>query len=323
MKVRPGHKLSRSIGTSVLLAVFALSVRAGSRNGTSGGQFLRFPAGARMAALGEGGVALARDASALHWNPAGLIRIKGLSVVMTHAGVLEAGAFDHIAAARPASPNLVLGLGVHHFTTGQLSILDAGGAVTGDFQPRDLALSAGAAWTGAGAAWGAAAKFVRSRLLDSAGALTADVGALSPPLLWRTVTLAAAASNLGGALRYEGEASPLPVTLRAGASAQLTSDWSAALDAVYPRDRDPFFTFGVEGRFPALAGAAVRGGYNGRAAAGGASGLRMGFGLSRGSWGIDYAFLPEAGGVETHWFSLTYQRVSVGKGGYLSPEDPS
>jgi hypothetical protein len=56
----------------------------GQRAGTSSAQFLKIGVGARAAGLGEAFVALADDASALYWNPAGLALLPGTQVHFTH-----------------------------------------------------------------------------------------------------------------------------------------------------------------------------------------------------------------------------------------------
>jgi hypothetical protein len=56
----------------------------GQRAGTSSAQFLKIGVGARAAALGDAFVAIADDASALYWNPAGLGFLQGTHVHFTH-----------------------------------------------------------------------------------------------------------------------------------------------------------------------------------------------------------------------------------------------
>ena len=53
--------------------------------GTAGAQFLKFPVGARGAALGNALVLKVRDASAVFWNPAGLAHITEGSIFYSHS----------------------------------------------------------------------------------------------------------------------------------------------------------------------------------------------------------------------------------------------
>lgn len=54
-----------------------IQLYGGENVGTAGAQFLRLPAGARAAALGQAGVAAAVDASGIFWNPASIVRTTG------------------------------------------------------------------------------------------------------------------------------------------------------------------------------------------------------------------------------------------------------
>ncbi len=52
-------------------------VLGGQRAGISTAQFLKIGVGGRASALGDAFVAIANDASALYWNPAGLSQFSG------------------------------------------------------------------------------------------------------------------------------------------------------------------------------------------------------------------------------------------------------
>jgi len=56
----------------------------GQRAGISAFQFLKLGVGARGVAMGESFVAIANDASALHWNPAGLAQFEENQVIASH-----------------------------------------------------------------------------------------------------------------------------------------------------------------------------------------------------------------------------------------------
>lgn len=74
----------------ILLAAF-IDIRAqlfpnlgGQRAGISTAQFLKIGVGSRATALGEAFVAVANDASALYWNPAGLVQFKQDQIMFSH-----------------------------------------------------------------------------------------------------------------------------------------------------------------------------------------------------------------------------------------------
>jgi long-subunit fatty acid transport protein len=61
-----------------------LPVLGGQRAGISTAQFLKIGVGGRASALGESFVAIANDASALYWNPAGLTQFSDNQVIFSH-----------------------------------------------------------------------------------------------------------------------------------------------------------------------------------------------------------------------------------------------
>jgi len=62
-----------------------IPVLGSQRAGTAMGQFLKIGVGGRAASMGEAFVAVANDASALYWNPAGITQLeKKASHFLTH-----------------------------------------------------------------------------------------------------------------------------------------------------------------------------------------------------------------------------------------------
>jgi long-subunit fatty acid transport protein len=75
----------------IFVTVFSLNVKAqlfptlgGQRAGISTAQFLKIGVGGRAAAMGDAFVAIANDASALYWNPAGLVQSDKNEVIFSH-----------------------------------------------------------------------------------------------------------------------------------------------------------------------------------------------------------------------------------------------
>lgn len=77
----------RKIALFVLLAILTAAgpIGATTKVGTSAAQFLKIGAGCRAAAIGGAYVAIANDASALYWNPAGLARLERNELILMHA----------------------------------------------------------------------------------------------------------------------------------------------------------------------------------------------------------------------------------------------
>lgn len=83
--------MKRYITFILLIFIIPVTVRAqlfpvlgGQRAGISTAQFLKIGVGGRAAALGEAFVAIANDASALFWNPAGLVQFQENQVMFSH-----------------------------------------------------------------------------------------------------------------------------------------------------------------------------------------------------------------------------------------------
>lgn len=65
-----------------------LPVLGAQRAGTATAQFLKIGVGARASAMGESFVAVSNDASALFWNPAGMVQFKEDQVFISHTNWL-------------------------------------------------------------------------------------------------------------------------------------------------------------------------------------------------------------------------------------------
>jgi hypothetical protein len=94
----------------------------GQRAGISGLQFLKIGVGGRGAALGESMVALANDASALYWNPAGLTLAKQDAVMIAHGEWLVGLKHDFAGVLYHLSPGDVIGLSVISLASDDMEI---------------------------------------------------------------------------------------------------------------------------------------------------------------------------------------------------------
>jgi hypothetical protein len=88
------------------LLVAAALVAAGpamaqSKTGTSMGAFLMIEPNARVAGMGNAGVATATGVDGLYYNPAAIAGVEGYAVSFTHAAWLADIRYDYVAAAIP------------------------------------------------------------------------------------------------------------------------------------------------------------------------------------------------------------------------------
>ncbi len=81
----------KQILTIASIAIFStnstaqlIPVLGGQRAGTSSAQFLKIGVGGRATAMGDAFVAVADDATALYWNPAGIVQLEKNQLTLSH-----------------------------------------------------------------------------------------------------------------------------------------------------------------------------------------------------------------------------------------------
>ncbi len=84
----------------------------GQRAGISAFQFLKLGVGARGVAMGESFVAVANDASALYWNPAGLVQFAGDQALVSHTDYVVDIKHDFLGVAHHFTDNDAVGIAV-------------------------------------------------------------------------------------------------------------------------------------------------------------------------------------------------------------------
>ena len=272
--------------------------------GTSSGEFLTIAVSARCAAMGEACSALANDASALYWNPAGLMDVAGRSLVFMHAPYLADTVFDYAAYAQNVPDVGSWGVSVQYMNMGDIAGTNASGQDTGSFRPYDVAVTLGFATYISGLnkypeerfVLGAGAKIVSSKITQRDSTIAADAGLLTPYMFDNKFRLSLTVSNMMGSLRYYQESFPLPLTLRAGSRALIAKSWDFTADLVAVQDSYPFIAMGTEiraqiGKTTRLA---LRGGFNTRSVSDyeGFRNVSMGLGLGGSFLTVDYAFTP-------------------------------
>jgi hypothetical protein len=313
------HTRLRDISLSGLLLLgiaAALSPAGAAREfekvGTVGGQFLKIGIGARAAAMGETFVALADDATTVYWNPAGLARLDGSLVSVSHVEwpadiSLEHAAYVFHIAFFPGT----FALHARALTMDEMPVRTVfrpeGDGTMFDAGDLSLGVSYGKSFTDKFSA-GVGMNFVQSTLASfQATGLAFDFGTLYDTG-FRSLRIGMAIQNIGTDLVFVGDAVKLPAVFRVGISMTLAeaADYSlvASGEFQHPSDNHERANTGFElaWRRPLF----LRGGLfyrydTERLAAGLGVILPMGVGWEG---RVDYAYTEMAGLPSVHRISL-------------------
>jgi hypothetical protein len=275
----------------VLLLLLSGEGRAQSSSGAEVFEFLGSDADARAVGLGGAYTALAADANALQYNPAGLGFIKQHEVSFMHNQRSEGIAQEYMGAAFKSGVGLQLNrvsIGSVRRTT--LSAPDGTGAT---FGAAETALAAGyGREVGDWVTLGAAVKYYNASLDDvSAHGYGVDLGTL-----WRFrrvpgLAFGLSVLNYGPAMRYQYKDENLPMTGRVGGAYEFKRAnlrHLLAVDLSRTRYGSAVSAVGWETVLPQ--GLAVRAGWSERADSG--IGISVGAGFLGKAWRADYAFTP-------------------------------
>ena len=292
---------------SMLMVFTGVNVFAAS-NGTTALPFLEMGAGARYIGMGGAGTAIADDANTVYWNP-GLIVKSGINAVdFMHTLYMEETSYSYAGLIMMINETNAFGASVQYFSSGKMPMFDDVGQETGSMNPYDAAVSVAYSVDVKGFGIGASAKFIQSKIVNTANSYAFSVGVSLPDMVDEKLKVGAAITNVGDGITYDQEKEKLPATIRAGAGFYVTDNLLAAADIGQVVDRDIYAALGLEytiGINEDLS-LALRGGYNTIAESEELSGASAGLGIEYKSLVLDYAFVPMGNLGNTHRISLTF-----------------
>lgn len=278
--------------------------------GTGAVPFLKLPADARSAGMGEAVAGAASGPMALFQNPAGLVHAKGASFAFSHALLMEDISYDVLGAALPLKNGGVIGAGAQYLRYGSLASLDNTGAPAGSLSPNDGAFALGyAIGLQEDITAGITVKYLNSKISGSAATAAMDLGFM---LHDESFSIGFTAQNMGKGLKFHEEESPLPVNLKFGINLHYVENWLFTADFNFPKDGSAWVAAGAEYAFTRKGNWTLlgRAGYNTAATdTKGINGFSAGFGLARNSLSFDYAFKTMGMLGSTHHLGLTYRLV--------------
>ena len=254
--------------------------------GTSAAKFLSIGTGGKAIGMGGAYTAVADDASAMFWNPAGAARISDSEFYVDHSNWLADINHNYLGIVMPLSNSSSWGLNIISLSMPEMNVTRYGEEYTGEtFRAGSYAI--GATWAANLTdrfSIGFNGKYIREFISRSvASGLALDVGTL-----FNTVfgpTLGMSISNFGPKMQMNGadllinvddvsnnskinadlstEKFNLPLTMRFGIS--KTHDIGAmqllwAIDAVSPMDNSEYVNMGFDLKF--LSNIHIRGGGN-------------------------------------------------------------
>jgi long-subunit fatty acid transport protein len=215
--------------------------------------FLLISPGARASAMGESGVAVADDASAVFWNPAGLGFQKGMELGLSHSNWLpqfqQSDLFFEYANFKMGMPSIngTVGAALTFLNLGQFERRDEANNLLGNFKSFELAFT-GSYGTriDEDLALGIGLHVIHSSLSQigtgaeqgsgTATAIAGDIGVLYRPSKFMLpftdleigdhFSLGFALSNMGPSITYidQLQSDPLPTTMRLGTAIDLIKE---------------------------------------------------------------------------------------------------
>ncbi|NQT35310.1 PorV/PorQ family protein, partial [bacterium] len=216
--------INRLRGASVLSALILLPLVAfgQAKVGTAGLQFLKIGASARAVGMGEAFTAVSDDASALYYNPAGLIQLTKPEATFTMINYPAGIKLIQIGGVMPV-PNIsgVVGIQMTSLFTDKMD-------ETTPAQPYGTGRTFTVSDMAAGATCclrltdkfsvGASLKFLQERLADkTATGWSSDMGTFYTTG-WRRINIGMVIQHFGADMNFVDSPFPLPMIFKFGAS---------------------------------------------------------------------------------------------------------
>lgn len=229
----------------LFLLVFGTALPAKAQLAESTALFLRIEPDSRAAGMGNTGVAVADNANAMFWNPAGLAFQEQTQVGLTHANWLpqfDAGLFyEYLVGTYHVDGVGTFGGSVTYFNLGEIEIRDGEGLEQGTYRSYELAVGVSyGRKVSERLGFGTTLRGIYSKLspeiqdagIDS-GTASTIAGDLS--MLYRTAPFTLGGSkatfstglnlaNMGGRMKYDDVKQPLPMNLRVGYALTIDFD---------------------------------------------------------------------------------------------------
>ena len=250
-----------------------------SKVGTTAASFLSIEVGARAIGMGGAFVALANDASALYWNPAGIARSASSEVTLNHTEWLADVSYDFAGFIMPLRNIGTIGVSFTSLTMADMRVTTvAYPDGTGEkFGASDFAISTTFARNLTDRfSIGFTGKYINQKLWHmNASSFALDIGTLFTTQ-FNGMTIGMSISNFGNKMQLLGSDTQIPVDVapnkegnnskivgnmrtekwslplifRFGVAMNIIDNynfrWTVAMDAMHPNDNTEYINVGTE-----------------------------------------------------------------------------
>ena len=314
-----------------------------SKVGTTSANFLKIEVGARPIAMGGAFVAVADDATAIFWNPAGLARLPKSEVALSHTEWLADMSFDFAGIILPLGGFGTIGASITSLSMGEMEVRTVfyPEGIGEKFNAQDLSLGVSYARNLTDRfSIGFNAKYISQKIWHmSASSFAFDVGTLFTTQ-FNNMKIGMSISNFGNKMRMEGKDTlinydpdpvkygnndripahmqtdkfSLPLLFRVGLAMDVMrserSRLTVATDAIHPNDNTESINLGMEYAFNNIV--FLRFGYNSLLKRDTEEGITAGAGFQYNLAGtaslkIDYAYADFGRLANAQRFSLAIE----------------
>ena len=329
-------------GSAALVADAQNGSQDVSKSGTTAATFLEIGVGAQAVGMGGAYVSVANSATALHWNPAGIASLPGMTIDAVHTNWIADTRFDFAGAVLPMGSAGTLGFSLTSLSMGDMKVrtvempegtgeyFSAGDLAAGISYARQLTERFAIGFT---------AKYIQQTIWhESASAFAVDLGTTFKTDLFGGMTIGASLSNFGTSMRMAGrdtrnfirldpskqgstdqiptnielDSWDLPLLFQFGVSTRVFDNnqyrWTIAVDALHPNDNYESLNIGTEFAYSDYL--FLRAGYQSLFLDQAEGGISFGLGLTSGDVfgntrvAIDYAYQDMGRLQGVHVFTL-------------------
>jgi len=302
----------------VLFLILQLSGITFAYGRSTGAAFLKLGVGARPIGMGSAFVAIADDANAIYWNPAGLAGLKKREISSMHSEWITDIRYDFLGYVHPANK-----LGTF---AGSFSYLSMGGIerrgenrekLSGGFTAYDLAVALSYSRALSQTMnMGVNLRFIQQKIEnEDAYGIAFDLGGIYKMPI-KGLSLGFTLQNLGPKMKFISDPYSLPLTLTMGLGYRFVPGLTLALDVRHQLiQKRTTLSLGTE--YWPFSLLALRAGYVGRLLSsvvdrndeeiGDFLGLGAGLGMRLFGYQMDYSYVPFGDLGETHRISFSFR----------------